>query len=123
MHDCKKIKINKAFSLVEISIVIIIISVITVGIISGLNIASSARLKLATNLTHNSPILSMKNLDLWYETTLADESLTFVDGIDEDGAKISGWNDIFTKIYLITINPLLQKHYHKLIVMLMLIII
>ena len=97
MHDSKKIKINKAFSLVEISIVIIIISVITAGIVSGLNIASSAKLKLATNLTNNSPILSMKNLNLWYETTLADESLIFVDGIDEDGAKISGWNDISYK--------------------------
>jgi prepilin-type N-terminal cleavage/methylation domain-containing protein len=63
-------KINKAFSLIEIAIVITVIAVISAVIINGLKIAASTKLKLSTHLTENSPILSMQNLDLWYETTL-----------------------------------------------------
>ena len=90
-------KINKAFSLIEIAIVITVIAVISAGIINGLKIAASTKLKLSTHLTENSPILSMQNLDLWYETTLTDESLIFVNGNIDDGAKISGWNNISHK--------------------------
>ncbi len=90
-------KINRAFSLIEIAIVITVIAVISAGIINGLKIAASTKLKLSTHLTKNSPILSMKNLDLWYETILTDESLIFVNGNADDGAKISGWNNISHK--------------------------
>lgn len=62
-------KTKLAFSLVEISVVIIIIGILIVGIAQGTLIMRDAKLKTAQNLTNSSPINSMEGLALWLDAT------------------------------------------------------
>lgn len=83
-----KLKKLKAFSLIEIAIVIIVISILISGIIGSREIINMVRLKTAQTTTTSSPVGSMKDLALWLETSL-DESVTF----DSNG-NVTSWNDI-----------------------------
>lgn len=85
---------KKAFSLIELSIVLVVIGVLSTAIaISGHLIDKSEVLK-ARNLTKNAPVESVKNLSLWFDSTTED---VFNDGgIIEDGLNISSWNGVST---------------------------
>lgn len=60
---------NKAFSLVEISIVILIIGVLIAGISNGLDLYQDYRLTSARQLTNSSIVGRINGLTLWFETT------------------------------------------------------
>ena len=64
-----KIKNHKAFSLIEISVVIVIIGILIAGISSGIDMFQDYRLTSARNLTKNAPISRIPDLKLWLETT------------------------------------------------------
>jgi prepilin-type N-terminal cleavage/methylation domain-containing protein len=88
----KKIKIiNKAFSLIELSIVILIIGILVVGVTQSSRLAKAMRLQTARSLTLSSPVPSFKNVTLWLEST-ADES--FYSDEAQDQLQISTWKDI-----------------------------
>lgn len=78
------------FSLIELSIVLLIIGIIAVGIANGSRIISEARLKSARALTTSSPVNSADNLTLWLETTL-EKSL---DPNIINGDLVSNWNNL-----------------------------
>lgn len=80
-----------AFSLIELSIVILIIGVLTAGVVSGNKLLDSARLSTARSLTKSSPIAGINDLYLWLDAA-AEES--FIKSEAVDGAKISTWYDI-----------------------------
>lgn len=80
----------KAFSLIEMSIVILIIGVLTSGVIAGSRMYNSARLATAKSLTSNSPVAGMKDLYLWLDAT-AEKS--FLKNEANDGKTISVWYD------------------------------
>jgi len=63
------IRKNNAFSLVEISIVILIIGILIAGISSGLDLYQEYHLTSARQLTNNSIVGRIKGLTLWFETT------------------------------------------------------
>jgi prepilin-type N-terminal cleavage/methylation domain-containing protein len=82
---------NKAYSLIEISIVITIITVLIVGAFNGMEMVRKAKLVNAQNLTEQSIVPKIPNLMTWYETSLA---RSFSENQRENNAKISVWNDI-----------------------------
>lgn len=57
------------FSLIELSIVILIIGILVIGITKGSRIISEARLKSAQALTKSSPVASISDLAFWIEST------------------------------------------------------
>ncbi|MES2678119.1 MAG: LamG-like jellyroll fold domain-containing protein [Pseudomonadota bacterium] len=78
------------FSLLELSIVLIIISMLMVAVIKGSDLIGQAKLVAARQKTVDSPVLKIKGLVLWLETTLPN---SFLDSETIDGGKISTWQD------------------------------
>lgn len=62
-------KKHKAFSLIELSIVILIIGIIIAGVTQSSRLVAQMRLNTARALTQSSPATSIKGLTLWLETT------------------------------------------------------
>jgi prepilin-type N-terminal cleavage/methylation domain-containing protein len=88
-------KFKHGFSLIELSIVILIIGILIAGVTQSSRLIKEFRLKTAQNLTQSSPVVSIKDLALWYETSL-DSSL--IDSEEEDGLAITTWYDINPQI-------------------------
>lgn len=80
-----------AFSLIEISMVILIIGIMIAGISQGIDLYQDARLSTARTLTKNSRVNRIPDLELWLETSL-DES--FIPSERIHNANISTWLDI-----------------------------
>lgn len=82
---------KSAFSLIELSIVLLIISVMVVGIVKGGNLVSLARLMNARSFTSNSPVPKISGLLAWYETSMK-ASLSESEAYED--AQITAWYDI-----------------------------
>ena len=82
---------KSAFSLLELSVVLLVIGLITVGIMKGVSIVRQSRLMAARDLTVNSKINEISGMVAWYETTMS-ESFDSNEAIDN--AQISKWKDI-----------------------------
>lgn len=82
----------KAFTLVELSVVITILAVMIIGVTSTKLMIRKARLTNAQSLTQKS-IINDINMDLvaWYETSL--ESSFLASEIKNDASNISTWKD------------------------------
>ncbi len=89
-------RIKKGFSLIELSIVIVIIGILVAGITNGIDMYSSFKLQVARNQTRNSIVFRSNDLMLWYEST--SESSFSVNGKDvstpNDRDIISRWRDL-----------------------------
>ena len=88
---------KKAFSLVEISIVIIVIGILIAGVSQGIDLYQDMRLATARSLTKNSRVNRIPNLISWYETTgeniFSTGTTSFQDISAQDGKKINRWKD------------------------------
>ncbi len=80
-----------AFSLIELSIVILIIGILVAGVTSSSRLITRMKVVTAQNLTRNAPVSSIKDLVVWYETSL-DES--FDNAEESDGTPITSWFDL-----------------------------
>jgi prepilin-type N-terminal cleavage/methylation domain-containing protein len=89
-----KFKLARAFSLIELSIVVLIIGILIAGVTQGSRLVKQSKIKTAQNQTYGSPVSSIPGLVMWLETTM-DNSLTSTTNgnVAEDGDSISGWND------------------------------
>ena len=94
-----KNKNHKAFSLIEISMVILVIGILIAGISQGIDLYDDYRLTSARNLTKNSQVNRIPDLEMWLETTsensLAMGTSSFTDKpnpVDQDS--IGRWNNI-----------------------------
>lgn len=92
-------KTKLAFSLIELSIVIVVIGILIVGVAQGTLIMRDARIKTARSLTSTSPINSMEGLVLWLDTTYSESiaagtvaSSSYSDNIS-DGDFVAKWKD------------------------------
>ena len=85
---------KSAFSLLELSIIILIIGVIVTGVMQGQHILSESRLKTARSLTNSSIVASIPSLALWVESTLEDSFTSGEGGDGEDGDALTQWLDI-----------------------------
>lgn len=80
----------KAFSLIEVSVVILIIGIFVAGIAVGNSMITKSRLQMAEALTRSSPIVGIRENVLWLETSLGG---SIDDSQMKDGAAISSWSD------------------------------
>ena len=88
-------KSRKAFSLVEISIVIVIIGILIAGISKGMDLYADFKLTTARKLTLNSQVARIPDLALWLETTSEKSLQNASDSFSlSDGQNIKNWNDI-----------------------------
>ena len=84
-------KKNNAFSLIELSIVILIIGILVAGVTQSSRLIKEFKTQTLRQLVNNSPVNSIKDLVLWLETTQA-ESL--VEAEAQDGATVNQWFDM-----------------------------
>lgn len=82
-------KIN-AFSLIELSIVILIIGILVAGVTQSSRLVKQIRIQTIRNLTTNSPVLSIKDLNIWLKTSL---EKSFDEAQQANGSAITSWFD------------------------------
>jgi prepilin-type N-terminal cleavage/methylation domain-containing protein len=91
-------KLLKAFSLIEISMVILIIGILILGISSGLDLYYDSRVSSAKSLTQNSRVRRIPDLMLWFDSVSSNVysiDSDFKDKIEiENNIKISKWKDL-----------------------------
>ena len=80
-----------AFSLIEISIVILIVGILVAGVTQSSRLISQAKINSAQSLTQSSPASSVKNMSLWIESTL-DTSFDLAE--TDNSSTITNWYDI-----------------------------
>ena len=102
---------KKAFSLIEISMVILIVGILIAGISKGIDMVYDMRLATARALTDKAPMFGMENLEMWLETTsensLATGTTSFTNVANPpDKKEIGRWNDINPTL----INPNNKNH-------------
>jgi prepilin-type N-terminal cleavage/methylation domain-containing protein len=102
---------KKAFSLIEISIVILVVGILIAGISKGVDLVYDMRLATARALTDKAPMFGIENLELWLETTsensLATGTTTFTNVKNPpDKKEIGRWNDLNPTL----INPNNKNH-------------
>lgn len=95
---------KRAFSLVEISIVILIIGLLIAGISKATDMFYDAELKSLRSLTKGSRANRIPSLVLWLETT-SEESMKSSERFD--GGNVSYWSDINPQ----TTNKIIFKNY------------
>ncbi len=81
---------GKAFSLIEISVVILIIGIFLAASFTANEMITKFRITSAKNLTQSSPITSLSSVALWLETSL---DSSFNSSEAQDGASLSTWYD------------------------------
>ncbi len=79
------------FSLIELSIVFIVISVLMLVVVKGSYLIGQTKIASARQKTANSPVLKIDGLTIWFETTLAS---SFLESEINDGRSITVWNNI-----------------------------
>ncbi len=84
-------KKNKAFTLLELSLVVAIIAILIAGITKGNDLIRSSTIASARAVTARSVVPNIDGLVAWYETSML-ESLLPAETLD--GAQISTWYDI-----------------------------
>ena len=84
-------KYQKAFSLVELSMVILIIGILIGGVSQGIDLYEDFRINTAKTLTLNSRAGRIPDLVSWIETSMNN---SFDDVEEKDGLTISNWYDI-----------------------------
>lgn len=106
----------KAFSLIELSIVILIIGILVAGVTGSSRLVSQMRLVSARSITKSSPVTTISGLSLWYETSDENSLISAVNGNSpSNNDRISSWNDInpsqITKINIGQTNDALRPIY------------
>ncbi len=82
---------KKAFSLIELSLVILIIGVLIIAVTQGSRLVAKSKLNIARALTRTSSVNDIDDLILWLESSL-EESFLAAERIDN--SYVSLWNDI-----------------------------
>jgi prepilin-type N-terminal cleavage/methylation domain-containing protein len=79
---------KKAFSLIELSIVILIIGILIAGVTQGSRLVAQIRLQSARAQSESSPVASIKDLTLWFDAT---SEKAFDDADVEEAHTITNW--------------------------------
>ena len=85
-----KITLRKAYSMIEASLIILIIGILFAGAYQGFNVYNETHLASARTLSQNSIVGRLQNMAFWYETTFEN---SFQNGEGYDGKTISVWLD------------------------------
>ena len=87
------INFKKGFSLIEISIVLLIIGILISGILVGQDLILDAKIKSAQNLTRTSPVNKIPDLTLWLDVN-AEQSLITTQTADRCLGKYVNYQDL-----------------------------
>ncbi|MBU6338639.1 MAG: type II secretion system GspH family protein [Rickettsiales bacterium] len=91
----QRIKKRQAFSLIELSIVILVVGILVAGVMQASSMMIKFQLQTARSLTNSSPVSSIKDLALWLETTSESSfSGSYPDNLD----RIGTWRDINSQV-------------------------
>ena len=93
---------RRAFSLIEVSAVILIIGIFVAGIVVADGMFSRFRIAAGQNLTQSSPIGSFKETALWLETSL---DSSFNSSEAQSGASLSTWYDQRNSANKVIVTP------------------
>lgn len=93
LTHCQKKSKNTAFSIVEISVVILIISLLLAGILNGTSLIGDASIATAQKLTTNADVNNMESLTLWLETSFTSSLEAQGNKKVENDIKINRWKD------------------------------
>jgi prepilin-type N-terminal cleavage/methylation domain-containing protein len=85
---------KSGFSLLELSVTLLAISLLMTAVVKGSDLISQSRLIAARDLTTKSPVLKIDGLALWLETTMP-ESFDIAETVD--GGSISTWYNLSGK--------------------------
>lgn len=87
-------KKKSAFSLIELSIVILIIGILVAGVTQSSRLVRQIRLTVAQSMTRSSEITAIPDLSFWAETTLDNSFLNSAGNSQiDDGISILTWFD------------------------------
>lgn len=84
-------KSPRGFSLIELSVVILIIGIFVAGALSSSALVKKFRISTARSLTQSSPVNSISSLSMWLETSL---EKSFSDSESNEGSTLSSWYDV-----------------------------
>lgn len=84
---------KKGFSLIEISIVLLIIGILISGILVGQDLILDAKIKSAQNLTRTSPVNKITDLTLWLDVN-AEKSLISTKDVNRCLSKYMSYQDL-----------------------------
>jgi prepilin-type N-terminal cleavage/methylation domain-containing protein len=87
----KKNQPNKAFSLIEISVVLLIIGILIAGVSSGIDLYQDFKVTTAKSLTQNSRVSRINGLALWLESS---QKSSFEPDNITNGTAITKWKNI-----------------------------
>lgn len=88
-----------AFSLIELSIVILIIGILVAGVTQSSRLVAQMRLASAQSVTRSADISSIRDMVFWAETSLESSITNSAGSLQiEDGNSVSSWNDINPQI-------------------------
>ena len=101
-------KKSSAFTLIELSVVLVVIGIFVLGISQCSRLVSQARIKTAIQMTESSPAASIGGMLLWLETTNGDNlktstrsAISAADfGNVEDEDLVSAWKTINSQDFL-----------------------
>lgn len=110
-HQNGQIKNKQAFSIVELSIVVLILGIMLAGIINYNNFVLKASLVSARKITKSSTIIKIENLALWLDATAQNsfksDNLTNTSFLTDisDKQTIGWWQDVnLQKVYPARLN-------------------
>jgi prepilin-type N-terminal cleavage/methylation domain-containing protein len=87
-------KTSRAFSLIELSIVILIIGILVAGVIQGSRLVKQLALTSARSLSKSSEATSISDLVLWLDVTAEDSLANDALSLDvSDGDTVETWTD------------------------------
>ncbi len=81
----------KAFTIIEMAIVILVIGALVVGVLGSSALIKRFKISTAQNLTISSPINSISDSVLWLESSL---ERSFKDSESSDSSTLSSWYDV-----------------------------
>ena len=88
-------KKNKAFSLVELSVVILIIGILIAGVTQSGRLIRQIKLSTARSLTSSSDVASIRDVTAWFESTTAGVFTDINGNTDiDDKSKLRAWRDV-----------------------------
>ena len=88
-------KKNKAFSLVELSVVILIIGILIAGVTQSGRLIRQIKLSTARSVTSSSDVASIRDITAWFEASTEGVFTDITDNTDiEDKAEIKYWRDV-----------------------------
>ena len=90
----QKVSNRSAFTLIELSIVLIIIGLLVSGVVAGKIIIDKAKLTSARSATKSSVVPQIEDLVLWLDAAGEDVLLDDSGDVVADGGEVASWLDI-----------------------------